>query len=332
MPYPNLISGIGWFILGVKVQGFLAPCVPSDRAFSVSMRTSVGCRRCTRAFPTQWMSRAVADSRSLQLSVRETAVDADVGPTKEEGHAVLDALIEQFASPENGNVTATVDEYLDLCDHAFLTHLRSRIASVGSESSTGMKLSRVEEEINMAMERRLAAANSNLRRVLELAPDIKGMEGKVRILFREGKVDMAFMVVINMNLQRAKEAEGAENAVKILTHMTTFIMGLQNEGLNPELRLLRLLLRTDCDGVRKSMLQEQLQLTHHDIFVNTQGPPMDKNRVQPDHLRAAITDMISQLEELGQAADAGLTDFLRGLQVEIDDVVKSNQRPGPFRQ
>ena len=33
-----------------------------------------------------------------------------------------------------------------------------------------------------------------------------------------------------------------------------------------------------------------------------------------------------------QAADAGLTDFLRGLQVEIDDVVKSNQRPGPFRQ
>ena len=140
MPYPNLISGIGWFILGVKVQGFLAPCVPSDRAFSVSMRTSVGCRRCTRAFPTQWMSRAVADSRSLQLSVRETAVDADVGPTKEEGHAVLDALIEQFASPENGNVTATVDEYLDLCDHAFLTHLRSRIASVGSESSTVRKL------------------------------------------------------------------------------------------------------------------------------------------------------------------------------------------------
>lgn len=37
--------------------------------------------------------------------------------------------------------------------------------------------------------------------------------------------------------------------------------------LNPEERLLRVLLRTDCDGVRKSMLQDQLQLPNHDIFL-----------------------------------------------------------------
>lgn len=37
--------------------------------------------------------------------------------------------------------------------------------------------------------------------------------------------------------------------------------------LNPEVRLLRVLLRTDCDGVRKSMLQERLQLANHDIFL-----------------------------------------------------------------
>lgn len=37
--------------------------------------------------------------------------------------------------------------------------------------------------------------------------------------------------------------------------------------LNPEVKLLRVLLRTDCDGVRKSMLQERLQLPDHDIFL-----------------------------------------------------------------
>lgn len=37
--------------------------------------------------------------------------------------------------------------------------------------------------------------------------------------------------------------------------------------LNPEVKLLRVLLRTDCDGVRKSMLQERLQLANHDIFL-----------------------------------------------------------------
>lgn len=37
--------------------------------------------------------------------------------------------------------------------------------------------------------------------------------------------------------------------------------------LNPEEKLLRTLLRTDCDGVRKSMLQDRLQLPNHDIFL-----------------------------------------------------------------
>lgn len=41
--------------------------------------------------------------------------------------------------------------------------------------------------------------------------------------------------------------------------------------LNPEVKLLRVLLRTDCDGVRKSMLQERLQLPNQDIFLVRQA-------------------------------------------------------------
>lgn len=34
------------------------------------------------------------------------------------------------------------------------------------------------------------------------APDIKKMEGSIRTMFRQGEVNMAFMVMISMNLQR----------------------------------------------------------------------------------------------------------------------------------
>lgn len=37
---------------------------------------------------------------------------------------------------------------------------------------------------------------------IEQAPDIKKMEANIRKMFREGKVNMAFMVMISMNLQR----------------------------------------------------------------------------------------------------------------------------------
>lgn len=76
-----------------------------------------------------------AGSSLLRMSTENNAVGPSVGTSGEEDHSVLDALIEQFTSPKSGNVTATVEEYLDLCDHALLTHLRGRIESAGAQSS-----------------------------------------------------------------------------------------------------------------------------------------------------------------------------------------------------
>lgn len=60
-------------------------------------------------------------------------MESSLGTTSEQ-RSVLDALIDQFTSPKSGNVTATVEEYLDLCDHAFLTHLRRRIEAEEAQS------------------------------------------------------------------------------------------------------------------------------------------------------------------------------------------------------
>lgn len=67
------------------------------------------------------------------MSTEGGAVESSIG-TKREENSVLDALIDQFTSPESGNVTATVEEYLDLCDHAFLMHLRQRIEAEEAQS------------------------------------------------------------------------------------------------------------------------------------------------------------------------------------------------------
>lgn len=52
-------------------------------------------------------------------------------------------------------------------------------------------------------------------------------------------------------------------------------------------------------------------------------------------LRASVTyknRLVPKSPLVAQAMDVGLSDSLRGLQVEIDEVVKGSQRPGPFRQ
>ncbi|CAM9341288.1 unnamed protein product [Hapterophycus canaliculatus] len=42
--------------------------------------------------------------------------------------------------------------------------------------------------------------------------------------------------------------------------------------------------------------------------------------------------MITQVEDIGQAMDAGMTDSLKGLQTEVDSVVAGSKRPGPFKE
>ena len=78
---------------------------------------------------------ALPASSLLRMSTDHNAVESPVGTSSDEEPSAFDALIGQFTSPINGNVTATVEEYLDLCDHALLTHLRGRIESAGAQSS-----------------------------------------------------------------------------------------------------------------------------------------------------------------------------------------------------
>lgn len=81
-------------------------------------------------------------SSFLYVSTGDNSIESSVVAPGEQEHSVLDALIEQFTSPKDGNTTASVEEYLDLCDHALLTRLRGRIESSDVQSPVVRTLSR----------------------------------------------------------------------------------------------------------------------------------------------------------------------------------------------
>ena len=87
----------------------------------------------TRTFEAAASRRPSRSLPPLCMSSEGNAVESSAGTSSQE-RSVLDALIDQFTSPKSGNVTATVEEYLDLCDHAFLTHLRRRIEAEKADS------------------------------------------------------------------------------------------------------------------------------------------------------------------------------------------------------
>lgn len=132
------LSLVAWISSKLQVEAFLTTVGPAARPKCLVRHAS----RWIRSVSTKRTSTVGASYPRLRVSTGENTVELPMGTSsnRKEGKHALDALIEQFISPENGNMTATVEEYLDLCDHAFLIHLRGRIATAeGTQSSTVRK-------------------------------------------------------------------------------------------------------------------------------------------------------------------------------------------------
>lgn len=128
----------GWVLTRLQAQAFSV--VGFQKLSNPTHGTTAGLPSSTSTSPSTPRTLATAAWRPpsggvlpLHMSTGGDAVESSLGTTSEQ-RSVLDALIDQFTSPQSGNVTATVEEYLDLCDHAFLTHLRRRIEAEEPQS------------------------------------------------------------------------------------------------------------------------------------------------------------------------------------------------------
>lgn len=83
------------------------------------------------------------------------------------------------------------------------------------------------------------------------------MEAKLTYHLRKSEIDMAFMVILQLNIADAIDGN-ATTAVQVMTHLETMITEYQDSLVSPPVRLLRLLIRTDDSNVRKQMLRQKL--------------------------------------------------------------------------
>jgi len=117
------------------------------------------------------------------------------------------------------------------------------------------------EAINMAMQKRLVKADLILRGILR-AGDLKAMEKALRRHFQHGDLDMAFDVLLNVNIQKALEdSDDSPAAYRILEHINTVLIEEKDKKLPPAVRLFKKLLRTEEKEDREKMLRETLDIT-----------------------------------------------------------------------
>jgi len=164
-------------------------------------------------------------------------------------------LLDKFVSDIDGNLTDTAHHYINFCDESFDHFLNDRISSLEKESEKKV-LGKIRYEINSARQKKLMEADKMLRGILATG-GLKQMEAKLAYHLRRAEIDMAFMVILQLNIEDAVNAK-AETAAQVMTHLETLITEHQDKMVSAPVRLMRLLVRTDDTNVRKQMLRQKL--------------------------------------------------------------------------
>lgn len=202
-------------------------------------------------------------SHDLDKSVRSNEVVA-AGKVEEAGHfsqSMMDQknqlLVQLFygdGDPEM-NITNVAEEHVNFCDESFNVFLNKKIADIPLEKDKAF-LGKVRYEINSARQRKLRNADQILREILA-AGGLKQMEAKLAYYLARADIDMAFMVILQLNIEDAASS-GAERAAQVMTHLNTLILEHQDTIVSAPVRLVRMLVREEDSMVRKQMLRQKL--------------------------------------------------------------------------
>lgn len=193
---------------------------------------------------------------SAGIDTLESAVDSSRGNFADSFVAQKNfVLMEKLMNPAATNLTEIVTQYINFCDESFDVFLNSKIAAAETEKEKQV-FGKVRYEINCARQRKLIEADKILRGILS-AGGLKQMEAKLAYHLKRYEVDMAFNVILNLNIEDAIE-QNAETAYKVMKHLQTMINEYQDSIVSSPVRLLRLLVRTDDSNIRKQMLRQKL--------------------------------------------------------------------------
>lgn len=260
-------------------------------------------------------------------------------------------LLEKLENPEGGDFAGAAMNYVNFCDESFNKFLNGRIADSESADEK-QRLGKVRYEINSARQKKLMEADKLLRGILA-SGGLKQIEAKLAFHLRRAEIDMAFIVILELNIEDALNNK-VEKAVQVLTHMKTLINEHQDDTVSPPVKLMRLLMRTDDPNVRKQMLRQKLLIgdnvkvdeatgevmpTKVDedgeaVASDTTVPqcehivipavaPWGGADVSTDDFRETITDVLAQMSEVGGDPDTleELEAKCQVLRLELNEVL-----------
>ena len=199
------------------------------------------------------------DSMAAQDNVNDVSnTTVDVNDPTDVAQATYDQLINyliNFHDPKDKKALMTaVNVSYEQIDMRLLERLQERISTKGKDFST---LNELQECINNTMNERITVAAESVKAVLATG-DPTMMKKEVTALARKGKIDDAFILLLQANLQQANKA-GARTAIEVLTLIIDHASSLKDVTLDPEVRLIRSLLRTEDKVARKKMLKDSLE-------------------------------------------------------------------------
>lgn len=171
--------------------------------------------------------------------------------------ATYDELLDQLAAAHAESPAAlktAIDASYERIDLKLLERLGQRIAAGGDQAQTGHI---VRDAISAAMNERIAAAMAAVKTVLS-AGDATAMRAALNTLARKGEIDDAFILLLQANIEQAKTA-GATQAVQVVQMVLDHASSVKEVGLEPEIKLIRSLLRTEDAAARVEMLTKSLK-------------------------------------------------------------------------
>lgn len=172
---------------------------------------------------------------------------------------LIDTLVNSYESAQNDEerdsiMKAVVDLNYHRIDLRMLERLSERIVSAGDRAPL---LASVRDAISVAMSARVTAATQAVKKVLS-AGSLHGMRAAVDELARQGGMDDAFILLLQANIDEARKA-GATQAVDILNAVLNHASEARDIMLDPEIRLIRKLLRMDDPTARMELLTKNLE-------------------------------------------------------------------------
>ncbi|CAJ1933798.1 unnamed protein product [Cylindrotheca closterium] len=192
-------------------------------------------------------------NRRLLMADVDTGDDSTLA---DEEWSVIANLYQQAAGNPS-TLSKLVLEALPTLNPSLIMKLRGAILDSRDEFVA------VQNALNSVLDARLAGARDVLFEFLN-AGEIRKLDSLIGKAARDGKLDVAFFQVLNMNLQDASQEqaddgdENTANRFQILQHIYTRCQEEVEKTIPPGVALLNKLLRTDSPSIRSNQLVHYL--------------------------------------------------------------------------